>query len=290
MTDRNFKMPPLEWIRAFEATARLGSFTAAAAETGLTQSAISQRIGHLEKLLNTALFHRRSRTIELTLEGEAWLPHVRASLNSLRDSSEALFGAVRGSLTFSASQSIIDLWLQPRLHLLCDLSTASISVQTMVLGAHSAPQDDVIRIRYGSGDWPHDYKLKLFDEQIVPVASPKLLKGQDHWTQWPRIACSGPRPGWNDWASRFDTPTTPLPKWRFDTLLPALGAARVGMGVLLTSQALCKADLASGRLVQLGSDILQHHESYWLLASRDAVSRAQWEKLAAAMRHPLGDD
>ena len=69
MPNHQFKMPPLEWIRAFEAAARCGSFTAAAAESGLTQSAISQRIGHLEKQLGVALFYRRARTIELTVEG-----------------------------------------------------------------------------------------------------------------------------------------------------------------------------------------------------------------------------
>ena len=93
MPKHPFKMPPLEWIRAFDAAARCGSFTAAATETGLTQSAISQRIGHLEKLLGVALFYRRARSTSLTIEGEAWLPHVRLALNTLKDSSEALFGS-----------------------------------------------------------------------------------------------------------------------------------------------------------------------------------------------------
>ena len=96
MSSQPFKMPPLEWVRAFEAAARCGSFTAAAAETGLTQSAISQRIGHLEKLLGTKLFYRRARSIELTVDGEAWLPHVRIAFGNLRQSSEALGPAVEG--------------------------------------------------------------------------------------------------------------------------------------------------------------------------------------------------
>ena len=82
MSSQPFKMPPLEWVRAFEAAARCGSFTAAAAETGLTQSAISQRIGHLERLLGTKLFYRGARSIELTVEGEAWLPHVRVAFET----------------------------------------------------------------------------------------------------------------------------------------------------------------------------------------------------------------
>lgn len=84
------RLPPLEWIRAFEAAARLGSFTAAAEDLGLTQAAVSQRIGHLEKHFGASLFHRRARAISLTVEGEAWLPHVRLALEGLRDSAGAV--------------------------------------------------------------------------------------------------------------------------------------------------------------------------------------------------------
>ncbi len=276
-------MPPLEWVRAFEAAARFGSFTAAAAEVGLTQSAISQRIGKLERMLGVALFHRRARAIALTVEGEAWLPHVRSALDGLRDSSEALFGAARGRLTISASQSIIDLWLLPRLGRLQRVARRQLAIQTLVLGAHDAAVDEVIRIRYGAGDWPHVHKLRLYAEQIAPVASPDLVQGGGAWTEWPRIACSGPRPGWNDWASRFGIPTIPVPVLRFDTFVSALGAARAGSGVLLGSLPLCAADLAAGRLVRLGDAVLPHHESYWILAGPEAISRAEWQDLVAAI-------
>ena len=85
MDKSGFDRLPLEWIRAFEAAARLGSFTAAAEECGLTQSAISQRIGHLEARLGAQLFIRQARQITLTSEGEAWLPHVQGALLGLRD-------------------------------------------------------------------------------------------------------------------------------------------------------------------------------------------------------------
>ncbi|CAG0911715.1 unnamed protein product, partial [Cyprideis torosa] len=90
LMDRS-RLPPLEWIRAFEAAARLGSFTAAASEIGLTQAAVSQRIGQLEQHLGIRLFNRKARTISLTVEGEAWLPHVRHALDGRRDSTEAVF-------------------------------------------------------------------------------------------------------------------------------------------------------------------------------------------------------
>ncbi len=283
MDAHQFKLPPLEWIRAFEAAARCGSFTAAAAETGLTQPAISQRIGQLEQRLGTALFVRQARSITLTTDGEAWLPHVQSALSAMRDSSEALFGAARKKLTISASQSVIDLWLQPRLGQFCDIAGGEVSVQTMVLGAYDVPNSDVIGIRYGTGSWPTAYKLPLYNEQMAVLASPELARREDHWENWPRIACSGSRPGWNDWAARFNTSTTPVPSYRFDTFLSALGAARAGLGVVVGSLPLSAADLAAGRLVKLTDETLDHHETYWLIADKEAVTRQQWDQIATML-------
>lgn len=271
------RLPPLEWIRAYEAAARLGSFTAAAEEVGLTQAAVSQRIGQLEHHLGTALFHRRARAISLTVEGEAWLPHVRFALEGLRDSTEAVFGTGHQRLTLSASQTVIELWLLPRLERLQTLTNAEISIQTMVIGAHDAPQDDVIRIRYGAGDWSHHYRACLYTEEVAPVAAPSLAARSEAWTTLPRIACAGPRPGWHAWAARYGMPTTPVPTLRFDTHLSALGAARAGLGVFLASLPLCSKALASGALVRLDPASLSHHESYWMLAGPEALSRRQWQ-------------
>ena len=279
MFNQPFKMPPLEWVRAFEAAARCGSFTAAAAETGLTQSAISQRIGHLEKLLGTKLFYRRARSIELTVDGEAWLPHVRIAFGNLRQSSDALFGPRRGRISFSASQSIINLWLLPRLTQLKGLTAGQLSIQSMVLGSHDAPSEDVIGIRYGAGAWPQMYKMQLFKEKIAPLASPALVENSGSWTEWPRIACAGLRPNWTDWSHRYGTPTTPIPHLRFDTFFSALGAATAGAGVLLGSLPLCAEYIRTGRLIRLGEDILEHHESYWAIAGSDAIRQAQWDEL-----------
>ncbi|MGR3365315.1 MAG: LysR family transcriptional regulator [Maritimibacter harenae] len=278
---RKDPLPPLEWIRAFEAAARLGSFTAAADEAGLTQAAVSQRIGQLERRLGVALFHRQARAIRLTVEGEAWLPHVRVALDGLRASTEAVFGTGHRRLTISASQSVIELWLLPRLERLATLTQADISVQTLVVGAHDAPEDDVIRIRYGTGDWPHAYRARLYDEEMIPVAAPALAAREEAWTTLPRIACSGPRPGWNAWAATFGIPTTPVPRLRFDTHLSALGAAKAGLGVFLASRPLCTAALEEGTLVRLDPETLPHHESYWMLAGPKALSRRQWQAMSA---------
>lgn len=283
MVDRSFDNLPLEWVRAFEAAARCGSFTGAAGETGLTQSAISQRIGHLERRLGTRLFVRQARSIALTVEGEAWLPHVRTALESLRESSEAIFGVTRDRLTISASTSVIDLWIAPRLDRLRAAMGGQITFRTMVLSAETAHDDDTVRIRYGAGDWPQALKVPLYPEVMAPLAAPGLLSAGTSWHDLPRIAVSGPRPGWADWAARTGTPTTPVPLLRFDTFSSALAAARAGQGVVLGSLPLCQADLQSGRLVPVGDDRLAHHETYWLLAAKERISRSQWDALCDSL-------
>ncbi|WP_269582502.1 LysR family transcriptional regulator [Roseibium sp. Sym1] len=287
MERARFDNLPLEWIRAFEAAARTGSFTAAAQETGVTQSAISQRIDKLEKQLGTHLFLRQARSIALTVEGETWLPHVQTAFESLRQSSEGLFGAARSRLTISASSSIIDLWILPRLARLTEDIGAQLSLRTMVLAAGAAQEDDTIRIRYGAGDWPVAYKVPLYNEMIAPVAAPELLASASDWKELPRIALSGPRPGWNEWSARHGTPTTPLPALRFDTFVSALAAARAGHGVLLASLPLCAGDLAGGKLLRVCEESLSCHQSYWLLASNEAVSRRQWNRLETILKDPV---
>jgi LysR family glycine cleavage system transcriptional activator len=76
---------------------------------------------------------------------------------------------------------------------------------------------------------------------------------------------------------------TPVPTLRFDTHLSALSAAKTGLGVFLASLPLCRDMLDTGALVRLGTRSLSHHESYWLLADRKALSQRQWRGLADAI-------
>ena len=86
-------------------------------------------------------------------------------------------------------------------------------------------------------------------------------------------------PGWKDWAARFNAPTTPVPGLRFDVFHSALGAAKAGLGVFLASLPLCQTEISNGTLIRLSDAAIDHHETYWLLASRDAVSQSQWEMI-----------
>ena len=201
-SNRRVDKLPLEWVRVFEAAGRTGNFTAAAREIGLTQAAVSQRIQNLERRLGARLFTREARGVTLTIEGEAWLPHVSQALRSLDRSADALFGKPLQKLVLSASASVIQLWIVPRLAGLDPGTQVQLSLTTMNIEPDFARSNAAIEIRYGSGHWPGMDAARLYAERLAPMAAPALLRGEPHWQALPRIAVSGPRPGWQEWAER----------------------------------------------------------------------------------------
>lgn len=260
------RLPPLEWLRVFDAAARTGNFTAAADELGLTQAAVSQRMRHLEARLGAALFKRLPRGVELTVEGEAYAPHVAAALAALHRSTADLFSASRRKLSIAANASTIDLWLTPRLpSLLRRLPDLEVSMNSVLrLGDYTAANSD-FEVRFGNGVWPGLEAKKLFDEVLAPVAAPDVLEqsGQD-WRQLPQIALAGPRVGWRDWAAASGVAPPKSPSLRYDVFAHALTAAIEGAGVLLASLELIGDVLATGKLVRLPEPSLRMEDGYWL--------------------------
>lgn len=110
-------LPHPTWLRTFEAAARLGSFSAAADELGLTPAAVSQQMRLLEKHLKTTLFERLPRGVELTDMGKAYAQSVRKGLEDMKTATAGLFGkAKRRQVKVRASISYAALVLAPRLH------------------------------------------------------------------------------------------------------------------------------------------------------------------------------
>ncbi|MFZ1813519.1 MAG: LysR family transcriptional regulator [Rhizobiaceae bacterium] len=262
-------------MRAFDAAGRLGSFIAAAGELSVTQAAISQRIGHLESRLGVRLFLRKPRGVTLTVEGEAWLPHVSTHLRAIQQTADDLFGRGARRITIAASASVIQAWLVPRLARVKAEDRLQFSFSTMVV-EKDFDKGGGVHIRYGIGPWSGYRAAKLFDEALAPVAHPDLAEGD--WRRKPRITLSGPRRGWSDWGAMEST----APQLRFDSFIAALSAAEAGAGVLLASLPLAAASLAAGRVVRLDAHSLRPEESYWLLAPPYQCSPTQWQALTMA--------
>lgn len=277
---------PLEWVRVFEAAGRNGSFTAAAAEIGLTQAAVSQRIKNLEQLVGVSLFSRQPRGVILTVDGEAWLPYVTQALQALNRSADELFGKAPDRIVISASASVAQMWIVPRLGALLDKPTFQISMTTMTIEPDFAKANATIEIRYTRTPRPEGRSIRLYRETLVPLAAPALLEGGTPWWKLPRIAVSGPRPGWQEWAAQTGDAVPAVPNYRFDNYVSAHCAAKAGLGVVLGSLPLSAQDLASNSLVRLSEKSLRPDAGYWMTANENMLTRKNWEEFVKILCEP----
>lgn len=257
-------LPPISALRAFEAAARLRSFTLAAEELGLTQSAISHQVRGLEDHLGFELFQREPRRIATTAKGERLALAVRDGLGVVARAIVELTKTDAGPhLVVSTLAGFAVKWLFPRLirfderHPKIELSIAT----TGQLADFSAGEADVA-IRYGTGRYSGLYVEKILDEDMFPVCSPKLLRGPKALNKPADLAhvpllhddiikLDGHLPGWRLWlnaagASNVD----PAKGRRFGQSNMSIQAAIEGLGVALGRTPVVADDLAAGRLVK----------------------------------------
>lgn len=270
-------MPPLDWLRSFEAAARLSNFTAAAAELGLTQAAVSQHIRFLEERLKTRLFSRLARGVALSPEGAAYLPHIQSAFATIGSTTTELFEprAIQ-TVTVRVPISFALLVLVPSLP---DLAKALPRIQLDVVTIHRPADYDqpgsVLDIRFGSGNFPRREADRLIVERLVPVASPTLVGNVD-WTSLPLLLVAGAREMWAEWFAAAGMPGHSRRSHRFDSFVAAMEAAKVGAGVLLGSRPLIDAALASRALVALSGFELSSSSGHFLTrASAVHLTRAE---------------
>lgn len=151
-----YRLPPLNWVRAFEASARHRSFTAAARELNLTATAVSHQVRSLEKYLGYPLFERLARSVRLTGMGAAYLPDVRRSLEHLAATTAKLFGmGAAATLTVRAPVSFVSLFLAPRLKAFQALHPQIHLQLFSLIWADALPDETTdVDIRFGTGNWP----------------------------------------------------------------------------------------------------------------------------------------
>jgi LysR family transcriptional regulator, glycine cleavage system transcriptional activator len=259
MTEPMSPLPSLNGLRAFEAAARHLSFTRAAAELNVTQTAISHQIRRLEEQLGLRLFIRRSRALLLTREAQEYLPAVRAAFEDLRLATERLQRPEKAQLlTVSTIASLAAKWLLPRL---AGFQEAHPGIEVRISTSNHLVdfrREEVdVAIRYGRGRWPGLDARWLMAEDIFPVCSPTLLQGpkplrtpQD-LARHTLIHASTSREDWQLWLTAAGLPKAlaARPGLTFDLSLMALQAAVDGLGVALGRSAYVEADIAAGRLV-----------------------------------------
>src|SRR5881397_2451533 len=174
------RLPSLNGLRAFEAAARHLSFTQAASELNVTQTAISHQIKRLEEELGVRLFVRQNRALTLTPQAQDYLPGIRAAFNDLRLATDRLKRRDNDHvLTVSTLASLAAKWLLPRLSAF-QASHPGIDVRittsTALVDFRNGDVDAAIR--YGRGQWPGLRAEWLMADEGFPVCSPALLAGK----------------------------------------------------------------------------------------------------------------
>ena len=254
------RLPSLNGLRAFEAAARHLSFTRAASELNVTQTAISHQIRRLELELGVRLFVRQNRALELTAEARDYLPGIRAAFNDLRLATDRLLR--RGDdnvLTVSTLASFAAKWLLPRLSNFQDLHSGidvRITTSTSLLDFRDGNVD--AGIRYGRGHWPGVRADWLMADELFPVCSPALLAGK-HPLRRPEdlrdhVLLHTSNTGSDDWRQWLTAAGLPsdISQQRgltFDLIFMTVQAAIDGAGVAMGRTTYVRDDIAKGRLV-----------------------------------------
>lgn len=171
------RLPPLNTITAFDASARLMSFTKAADELHMSQGAISRQVQVLEARLGVALFSRNHKEIKLTKAGTIFQLAISQSLSSIKRAVAVIEALETNTVTIAASVAMSSFWLMPAVIAFRSLHP-EINVRVIASNQPVDPRKEAVdfAIRYGDGNWPGVEKEWLVDEIIFPICSREYLK------------------------------------------------------------------------------------------------------------------
>jgi LysR family glycine cleavage system transcriptional activator len=271
MSDLAIGLPPLSAVRAFEAAARHGSFTRAAAELGMTQAAVSYQIKLLEERLGLPLFQRQARRVVLTETGERLASSVMESFEGLRAAFAAVTETAEGVLSIQALPTIASNWLVPRLGLFqCANPELAVRMVTQA-GSHEPQPDDCdIAIRRGSGQWPGLEAHWLMKSEFTPLCGPNLFRDLGRPplpSDLLRVNRIGKAEAWDRWfaAAGVDSGATPA-EARYDLSVQQLEvtAALASNGAAMCSPVFFRRELCEGLLIQPFELMLDGGYDYWL--------------------------
>jgi LysR family glycine cleavage system transcriptional activator len=270
------RLPPLAAIRAFEAAARAENFTAAAAELGMTQAAVSYQVKSLEDRLGAPLFVRDRGRVRLTPLGQRLLP----SLTQAFDTIEGAFASHRAEdeslLTVTTTHTFANTWLAWKLGAFqMEHSDLAVRMTTSndIVDLRSGDAD--VAIRGGLGDWPGLETHMLMRSDFTPMGSPECVQKYEREFGRPlkpadllNVPLIGPQDEW--WAIWFRDAGVPLDPHRrrggirLDSQANEGHAAMAGQGFALLTPFLWRGDVAQGRLCQPFELTSTAGYAYWL--------------------------
>ncbi|AZY96040.1 LysR family transcriptional regulator (plasmid) [Paracoccus sp. Arc7-R13] len=269
-------IPDLAALQAFEAAARHVSFTRAAEELNLTQSAVSRQIKDLETQLGIGLFTRVRQRILLSDAGRRLLPEVEQLLAGMERLAMKAAGSrdASGHLTIATLPTFGSRWLMPRLP---DFLARHDGVQATVVSRASpfamAAEGVDIAIHYGLPDWPAAQCTYLCGEAVVPVAAPRMGRPDVFSGSVPLLQIESRPMLWAEWLeANGHQGMDAFAGHRFDTFALLIDAAVSGLGIALVPRYLVERELAEGMLVLLSDAVVTTNAAYYVVLPDELAS------------------
>ncbi|WOH38747.1 transcriptional regulator GcvA [Thalassotalea fonticola] len=292
------RLPPLNALKAFEASARLLSFTKASAELFVTQAAISHQIKSLESHLGLKLFMRKNRALLLTEEGQSYFLDIKDIFVSLHEATQKLLAkSEKGAITVSIQPSLAIQWLVPRL---TDFNKHHPDIDVRIKAVDN--DDDTltsnvdIAFYYGRGPWPNVVADKILTEYLTPVCSPGLLTSakpiikasdlNDH-----TLLHDSSRKDWKRWFKSINTQTSNLnqgPIFSHSALV--MQAAIHGQGVALVNNILAKPDIEAGRLVAPFAQVLVNQDAFYIVCRDEQLDTGRISQFRQWVLNTIADE
>lgn len=275
-------IPPLTALRCFEAAARHRSYTRAADELALTQSAVSKQVAQLEALIGTRLFRRTRHGVELTPVGAAYAKKVAHRLEGLeRDTMDAKAQQGGTALQLATVPTFATRWLLPRLPgLRSQRPDLTVHLETRTRPFLFADTHFDAALYAGTPEqverWPGTQATLLMHEDVVAVASPTLAATRKRWTAHdvaaaPLLQQSTRPESWRQWFRAMDAaPPQSMAGPRYELFSMLAMAAIHGLGIALMPRMLVEAELAQGLLVVLSPVPWRSDRNYYLVSPEAA--------------------
>lgn len=274
------KIPGTDLLIAFETSARHQSFTRAAEELCLTQSAVCRQISTLEDYLGIQLFNRVKKRVTLSEAGLLYAKQVREYLKQMEHDTLSLMAhrGAGGVLELAVIPTFAARWLIPRLadfHSRNPAITLDLTTRAEPFMFTDTPFDAAIH--FGDPVWPGAITEYLFGEDMVPVCSPSLLGGAtrvapEQLERLPLLHQSARPDAWREWFEVAGRPNVnAMGGSRYELFSLLVEAARAGLGVALMPRFFVLSEIASGELLIPSPYVLHNQRSYYLVYPQNKV-------------------
>lgn len=281
MSQQRRLVPSTSMLLAFEAAARAGSFTEAAAELSLTQGAISRQVRALEGQLGVELFTRVRKSVRLTEAGKRYAEDVEKPLQAIRLATlNAMTDRRGGTLNLAILPTFGTRWLIPRFPAFLEANPdITVNFATKLSPFDFKKEDLHAAIHYGQTDWPDTDSTFLMREETVPVCAPRLLEGgrldqPEGLYSLPLLQLQTRLQAWQEWFEAAGLEAPAPGGMVFEEISTIAQATAAGLGVSLLPRFLIEAELESGDLAIVLDRPLKSSFGYYLVTPTDRAGYA----------------